>query len=344
MAMDYKRVSKRQPTPKRSKNGEPELVPDYPATLDCLNHAAEEYVEATDKYMDSYANDPDLPEKIAECERTARKLIGWARSWYEINSKDTEIKQSILDLLDRISKDSACRLATLWQEKKRLSSEEPSPERDEKIKRMNKTEDKTDFFTLSCLKTQQFYIDKFQNGGDAVNPEIEAETKAARQLERILPKLPRGKLFTRGIIYPMERIPVGHRVPDQPDVIERVKYMDPEDLVYDEELDELVVRPGYVSEDGLVDDKSVVWDKESMTVEMGYVGGVRTVWRYWKPKDSRDLMPPGSWVKEYGIRLYRQWLKDNEYTLLQHREIDDDYPWDRIPEWKLKQEAEEKDQ
>ena len=105
-------------------------------------------------------------------------------------------------------------------------------------------------------------------------------------------------------------MPVGEPVPESPEVFNRVKFLPPEALVYDPELDELVVRPGYVSEDGKIDDKSVIWHPETMTVEMGYAGEEKVVWSYWKPKDITDVYEEDSWVAQYLAREYDQWIQN----------------------------------
>ena len=71
-----------------------------------------------------------------------------------------------------------------------------------------------------------------------------------------------------------------------------------EEKVYDPELGEFVLPEGYLSEDGLIDDKSVVWHPETREVEMGFVGGEREVWNYVKHTNTWDVWIPGSWEAE----------------------------------------------
>ena len=93
-----------------------------------------------------------------------------------------------------------------------------------------------------------------------------------------------------------------------------------------------MIKPGYVSEDGLIDDQSVVIDPVNNKVTIKFRGGTPVVWDWWKPKDSYDLPEPGSWVEEYLIRSYAQKVADREPRILKHQEYEDEIPeYDRIP-------------
>ena len=87
-----------------------------------------------------------------------------------------------------------------------------------------------------------------------------------------------------------------------------------------------------MSEDGLIDDKSVVYYPETHEVEFGYVGGVRTRWKYWKAKDDRDVPDPNSWVVEYYQRYYAQFVLAPEFAALDPRLDEMEVPeYNKIP-------------
>ena len=118
--------------------------------------------------------------------------------------------------------------------------------------------------------------------------EIRLQREASVGIRDTYDRIPEGHSYRPAYPYPPERVPEDEPVPDLPDPISRVDDVPLEDKDYDEELDEFVVKKGYVSEDGLIDDKSVVYYPETHEVEFGYVGGVRTRWKYWKAKDDRE--------------------------------------------------------
>ncbi len=196
------------------------------------------------------------------------------------------------------------------------------PENTEWLKELDEAYCSADFFLRSAVKTQQHYNDRFTRGDNHYSFEYEEEKKTSAYFDTIKHLFPKGRLYSRGIIFPPARIPAGQPVPESPEVFNRVKQLPAEDLVYDPVVDELVPRPGYVSEDGKIDDKSVIWHPETMTVEMGYVGEEKVVWPYWKPKDITDLYEEDSWVAEYLAREYDQWIAGGVPGLFKRKEWD----------------------
>lgn len=73
--------------------------------------------------------------------------------------------------------------------------------------------------------------------------------------------------------FPIEHVPEGKHVPARPEPYQRVCAVDIDHKVYDLEHDNFVLEPGYISEDGLIDDQSVVWDYENNKVIMKFRGG-----------------------------------------------------------------------
>ncbi len=71
-------------------------------------------------------------------------------------------------------------------------------------------------------------------------------------------------------------------------------------------------------------------------MDIGYVGGERTVWNYKKFNDPREVWEPGSWAAEYQIRLYTQVEESRRQDgLLTHREYEEEIPpYNRKPNQK----------
>ena len=101
---------------------------------------------------------------------------------------------------------------------------------------------------------------------------MEAETRASAVAAGIREAVPEGHHYLPARPYPPERIPEEELVPMTPEPFNRVKDMPVSELVYDEELDEFVVPKGYVSEDEMIDDQSVVWHPENHTVACKFRG------------------------------------------------------------------------
>ena len=281
--------------------------------------SSDRYDANREDYLSTSLEDPKLIDKMKKCQRSARMFTAWVETWFFTHPDDKDEQQLALDLLDRITKESGMRLDHIVLQEKFVK--ESDPENTDRLKKLDDAYCSADFFLRSAVKTQQHFNDRFTCGAGG-SLEHNEEKEAGRYLEQIAKLIPQNRLYSRGIIFPPAPVPVGEPVPESPEVFNRVKLLPPEDLVYDPELDELVVRPGYVSEDGKIDDKSVIWHPETMTVEMGYVGEEKVVWNYWKPKDITDVIPMDSWCGQYSIREYRQWLQSGKPGLFKRKEWD----------------------
>ena len=304
---------------------------DFLSVEEHFNQAAERYDQARTEYFNHFINESGLRQRTLLWEKAARRLAAWTELWFNINPDKRDQQEQMLDILDRISKDSSVREQNLTEKIDRLKAEEPSEKPNTEIEKLENAEERADWFTRCALKTQQAFIDRFEKGPNASNFIQKDEGEAGQQTLRTLHLIPNGKLFKIARVFPMARVPLTERVPNHPDALTRVRYEDPENLVWDDELEELVIKPGYVSEDGLIDDKSVIWHPENNTVDIGYVGGVRTTWAYWKPKDAKDIPEEGCWLEEYRQRLWDQYVEDGTRGLLKRRMLDDDPPYNRIP-------------
>ena len=187
----------------------------------------------------------------------------------------------------------------------------------------------------AALNSQSLYIRYVQEGKTFSDPVMEKDIKAAAAAEHWRKFIPKGHHYRPAYIYPKTPVPAGQPVPKWPDPYNRVIDEPIEAKVYDTELEEFVLPEGYVSEDGLIDDKSVIWHPETEEVDIGYAGGERTVWNYKKFIDPRGVWEPGSWAAEYQIRMYRQWEESLQPGLLKHTDDEDEVlPYNRKPNQK----------
>ncbi|MBQ6344235.1 MAG: hypothetical protein IJI41_14020, partial [Anaerolineaceae bacterium] len=97
-------------------------------------------------------------------------------------------------------------------------------------------------------------------------------------------------------------------------------------------IDEIVIKKGYVSPDGLIDDRSITYDLENGKCTMKYRGGVPVTWDFWKAKGTWDAPDPESWTGEYIYRLYQQQETDEQPGVLKHQSYEDEVQdYDKIP-------------
>ncbi|MBQ6508146.1 MAG: hypothetical protein IJI07_01610, partial [Flexilinea sp.] len=96
--------------------------------------------------------------------------------------------------------------------------------------------------------------------------------------------------------------------PCYPDPYVRVKELPVKDLIYDLDHDEFLVRPGDVSEDGLIDDQSVVWNWEERLVTMKFREASRSSGlsgRRGTPRTCRRAGPRGTSAADIWTGLIR---------------------------------------
>ena len=308
------------PKAKQPAAGQTPLVIQYGTLLEYLTKAAEVYNADREAWLSSSIEDPRLPLKTKKWERSTRRLARWAGAWFKANFDDKEAQDEMKDIFDRITKDSGIREQNicLHVEHQKKTKEM----NDTEIDRLDKLEDETDQFLCNAIKTQMHYIDLFNKEGGVQITLVDMEKQAAEQLDRIKHLIPEGKLFKQAWIFPAERIPVGQPVPSHPEAYNRIQWMDPEDLRYDEETGELLPREGYVSEDGKIDDHSVVFHPETGTVEIGYRGEDKTTWRYVVFDDPAQTIDPTEWYAEYQIRLEIQKMESLQSGIFEPKEYE----------------------
>jgi hypothetical protein len=306
---------------------------DFGALEEHFTNAARQYDADRQAFLGTYIENPDLPLLSKKWQRSAKSLTGWAETWFASYYENSEEQETALNILDRITKESGIRrknLRTHVRFMKEALKDDP-----QYLKKIDKLEDEefgADSFLRSAIKTQQHFIDIYKSGETYVPVEIKEETEAGEYISKIYHKYPAGTMYRRGLIFPMAPIPLNEPVPQMPEVYARYKSLPPEVLEYDPKVDELMPVKGYISEDGLVDDKSVIWHPETHTVDMGFRGGERVTWKFWKPKDTRDVLDPNSWCAQYRCRAYREYLESKQFRILKPGPFEKEpEPYDRKP-------------
>ena len=313
-------------------DGIPAHVTKFGTYRDNIEDAREVYLKDKERFFQIGLAD----RKIEMCNRdwadSAKVLFRCAIGLFRtVGATDDDRKYS-QKIMDMVTKDSDLRKKNMKIHCDLILKKEPANETIRKEMRKIILDCIHD--VQVCTNSQSLYIRYYESGKTFESPIHQDEVEAAREAEEMRNAIPEGCTYHPSYLYPPKPIPPGERVPDWPEPINRVMDMPVEELVYDRELGEFVVPEGYVSEDGLIDDKSVVWHPDRREVDMGFVGGERVTWKYVKHENPRDVWIPGSWEAEYQIRLYQQNLADMEPGVFRHRtEDEDEIPYyNKIPE------------
>ena len=296
--------------------GETALITDYGTLDDYLALFQKHYDEDRAAFFDSTANDEDLPDKIKRWAATSRTYLGLARTLSNVYGESDKYYQISLEIADRVMKDSGLRLLNLDQHYELMKKDHP--EKTKKLGRLSKEITEGMNFFSRAMATQSILIRRVNaiTGGPA-GIEMEMEKKAGERMEALEAMVPRGHMYLPARPFPPVEIPEGYRVPCYPDPYVRVKELPVKDLIYDLDHDEFLVRPGYVSEDGLIDDQSVVWNWEERLVTMKFRGGEPIVWPFWKARDASDV--PKGWSARYLRRRYLDWLDSIQWGILKRK-------------------------
>ena len=263
---------------------------------------------------------------------SSKELCRVAMGFFRMHNASEEDKAYVNGILDKITKDNDLRKQNMQLHCDFLLKKDPQ---DTDLRKQTRKIMLDCIHTLQCfMNCQSKYIDYYEKGTIFDSPIQKAIAESAYEAEKIRNAVPEGCTYRPSYIYPKQPVPPGERVPDWPDPFNRVADIPVEEKVYDKELGEFVLPEGYVSEDGLIDDKSVVWHPETREVEIGYAGGERVVWNYVKHVNTWEVWEPGSWAAEYQFRSTQQGLADMQPGILQHRSGDDDeIPYyNRIPD------------
>ena len=306
------------------------LKPGYRTYANYLERAQAIYDRTRTAFFSLKASDRALLAAAERWERAAVTLMRWVESFFYTCDGTDDDRRQALEIMDRVSKDSAARSSNISRYYDLLEQTQP-----DKIDELMEAE-KADLHHLNVLdrmlNTQSGFIKRLEMGEAGWTREQEMEYEASKKVRKTYARIPEGHTYRPATPYPPERIPEDEPVPDMPEPIKRVKALDLDDKVYDTELDEFIARPGYVSEDGLIDDKSMVFHPETHEIEFGYVGGVRSRWKYWKPENDRDVPDPNSWAMQFLKRYYDTYIREPEYKLLEPWPYEREEPeYNKIP-------------
>ncbi len=309
-------IDGRETRVKKPGAGETALITDYGSLDDYLSIFQEHYDEKRADFFDSVANDTDLPQKAKRWASASRTILSFARTLASAYGEKDKYYQTAQDIADMITKDSAIRLSNLNLHYKLMKK--AYPKGDEKLIRLSKDVEEGMNFLNRAVATQTLIIKGVEavTGGPA-GLEMELETEAGRRACALEKRVPRGHMFLPARPFPAMEIPEGLRVPEYPEPYVRMKNVPVEDLVYDEEHDEFIIRPGYVSEDGLIDDQSVVWNWEEGTVAIKFRGGEPEIWPFWKAKDASDI--PTGWPARYLRRRFIDFAESVKQGILKRK-------------------------
>ena len=314
-------------TPVLTEAGHPMLHSDYPSIMESLKRALERYRRDKVNYFNTLGDDQNLIKKMKRWQRSARDVISWAGTLFNANVNDQEYRDTAMEILDKVTKEAQIQLKNA--EQLTDSAVEAADENDKESVRdkMENAEYSASAFARRAIETQRRYIEHYQKGDNYISKrhlkEIEASARAAEFREKVLP---RDRIYLPGQVIPPYPVPMTERVPRRPDPYELYKNQPVEAYEYDREIDELVLKKGYVSDDGLIDDESVKYDPVNGKCTIKYRGGVPVTWDYWKAKDLADVPQPGSWLVEYLRRAYLQMLEDETPGILKHRPEEDEIP------------------
>ena len=327
MSEMVEKMSVGSPALVKTEAGHPTLYTDYESIDQSLDRVLEKYERDRADYYNTLGDDPEILKKTKRWQRSARELASWAGTLFNADAKNQTDRKRALDIFDRIAKEAMIRLRNVSRYANISVESAKENEKDSTRDKMDNAEYGVSAFARNAIETQRRYIDHFQKGDNYISPRQEREIEASAYVAEIREKvLPRDRMYLPGQVIPPHPVPLTERVPKRPDPYELYKNQPVEAYEYDREIDELVLKKGYVSEDGLIDDESVKYDPVNGKCTMKYRGGVPVTWDYWKAKDASDVPQPGSWLVEYLRRAYLQMLEDEELGILKHRPEEDEIP------------------
>ena len=306
-------------------------ITDFDSYHERLSEAEQDYNDACADFLAADPNKESIMAAAELAEKAGKELIARASVAFHMFPADPNEKKYARDLIEKITKDANKRERTCCQLYRKLKQEHP--ECKELLKRMLEEKQKRMTFLDRCMMTQSHYDKKLMTDKDRVDPIHEMEVRQAAKAARTRKCIPAGHMYLPPRIFPHDPIPVGQPVPVPPDVYRRVEQMEGCEKVYDLEHDNFVLAKDYLSEDGLVDGESVVWDYVNNKVTMKYRGGVAVTWDFWKPRDTFDNLTPDHWCVQYYQRLVDQELWDEIPGLFKRRHQDEEVPeYNKIPD------------
>ena len=274
---------------------------------DIMGDAQKLYDDQKTKFMSSDPRDEDLPEKAASWAKASQRLIGVAGSSFCRYPARAERQEEALRILDICKKDSFLR------EKNLMLHYELAKQTDIDAKALDKKRNAvldSIHFCCRAQNTQSAWLKKYINGETYEPVEIKYNRIAGKRVYDMAKLIPDGHMFFPARVFPPFRVPAGERVPYSPAPWRAFKELPVDAYVYDAEHDEFMIPKGYVSEDGKLDDQSIVFNWEDSTVTCKFVGEEPITWPFWKPKTTYDVIEEGSWCEEYLKRVRKQLVQD----------------------------------
>ena len=326
-----------KPAAVKTEAGRPSLFVDYISLEDSLKRAEEKYERDRANYFNTLADEPVLPKKSKKWDRSAWDYMRWAGTLFNADISNNAQRKRALEIMDRITKDSGVRHnnaiqhANIMNEKAAASGDEKVIEETEE--KMDKAEMESGSFFRNAILTQVRFNKLFEKGEGYASSKHEKEAEASARVAEMREKYyPTDHIYLPGRIIPPHPVPWGERVPTYPDPYVLAKSQPVDAYEFDETIDEIVIKKGYVSPDGLIDERSVTYDLENGKCTMKYRGGVPVTWDFWKAKGTWDAPDPESWTGEYIYRLYQQQEADEQPGVLKHQSYEDEVQdYDKIP-------------
>ena len=290
------------------------------------------YERAKSEFNSLKMGDPQILELAERWRVVAVQLMRTACGFFGKLNRTDETRARALQIMDMVTKDSASRSSSVSRYYDLLEGK--FPEQKEMLRIVEKADLKHLEVVDRMIRTQISYIEKEDEENGGLTREQRMEREASKDVRKTYDRIPKGHVYRPAYPYPPERIPEDQLVPGWPGPIQRIENIPVEEKVYDTELDEFVLPKGYISEDGLIDDQSVVYYPEIREVEFGYRGGPRYRWKYWKARNDRDVPIAGEWAVEYYQRFYKQFVLEPEHKVLEPtvEELLPEYEYNKIPE------------
>ena len=331
-----------KPAQFKTEPGRPSLRADYISLEASLKQAEEKYERDRADYFNTLADEPVLIKKCKRWARSAYDYMRWAGTLFNADITNNALRKRAMEIMDRITKESGVRHNNTIFHAKLMNEQAAASNDPEKIteveEKMDKAEMESGAFYRNAILTQIRFTNLFEKGEGYVSTKQEKESAAAARVAEMREKLfPKDHIYLPGRIIPPHPVPWGERVPPYPDPYFLAKSQPVDAYEFNEEVDEIVIKKGYVSPDGLIDDQSVTYDLENGTCTMKYRGGVPVTWDFWKARGTWDAPDPESWTGEYIYRYYRQQEADAAPGILKHQQYEDEIQdYDKIPGTELR--------
>ena len=298
------------------------LTTDYGEYIDFVKQAEEEFDQKLRNFFTYTLKEKALEKAAKEWEKAGVILEGYACTLFNMDKDCAELREYAMELMDKVSKASGIRAKNLTKHRERVMAEKPEDKEEEA--RLTKIKQDADSSLIRAIRTQQRYHELYEKGECYQAAQHLEEAKAAASAAEMRKLIPEGHIHIPGRIYPPIPIPVGERVPHMPEPYEMYKNQPVEALMFDTELDEFVLKPGYVSPDGLIDDQSVIRDRANHQVIMKFREGEPIIWPEWKATWTGDIPDEDSWMWEYYGRLGEQMREDRRVRLFRPRPYEDE--------------------